>query len=471
MLTRILVNRALRPAVSAMAVTALAWFTASLAWAEMQLPPVERNVLSNGMVVLVMQDDRLPLVNFQMAIWGGSASDPAGLEGVADLTATLIRKGAGGRSAVEIAESIEFMGGRLSSSTQTDFSLLTAEFLAEDAEKGLGILGDIVLRPSFDKEEFEREKSKVLGRLEQLTDDPYELADREFGMFLLGEHPYAHPTNGVLSSVRAIKRSDVIDFHHGSYRPQRAVLAVVGDVDPGEMLSAVRDVFGGWVPEGDEPAAHGAPTGGTGRRILLINKPDATQTQIRIGNLALSRSDDDYVPLTVANVLFGGGFTSRLIDEIRVNRGLSYSPHSRLYGMADGGIFVIKEYTRNEQAMETIEVTLDLVAGLRNEPIPEEELAKTKSYVTGLFPLRIERPESMARQLLEIELYQLGEDYLDKYAGMVKQVTAEDLSRVANENVGFEDLTFVIVGVADQLKEPLSKLGNVEVREIKGGAE
>jgi zinc protease len=471
MLTRTFHSRTSGLLVTVMAVTALLGLATTVVGTEMQLPPAERSVLSNGMVVLVMNDSRLPLVNFQMAVWGGSASDPAGVEGVADLTATLLRKGAGDRSAVEVAETVEFMGGSLNSSARPDFTLLTAEFLAKDTEKGLGILGDVLLRPNFDEEEFEREKANVLGRLEQVPDDPYDLADREFGMYLLGEHPYAHPTNGTLTSVRAIERADVIKYHKVSYRPQRAVLAIVGDVDPAEMLSAVRNVFGGWVPEGEAPSPATAPIGKTGRRILLINKPDATQTQIRIGNLALSRADEDYVPLTVANTLFGGGFTSRLIDEIRVNRGLSYSPHSRLYSMAGGGIFVIKEYTRNEQAMETIEVTMDLVENLRNEPIPEEEVAKTKNYVTGLFPLRLERPESMARQMLEVELYQLGAEYLDEFSKKVGEVTAERLSQVVNRYVGPDDLTFVIVGVADQLEEPLSKFGEVEVREISGATD
>lgn len=471
MIAKILRDRAWRLRASVAAAAACVGFVASSVGGEMRLPPVERTAIGNGMVVLVMKDNRLPLVNFRMAVWGGSASDPAEVEGVADLTAILVRKGAGGRSAGEIAEAVEYMGGSLDSFAERDFTIFTAEFLAKDMERGLGLLGDVVLRPDFAEEEFEREKTKALGKLEQIPDDPYELADREFGMFLLGGHPYGHPTTGTLSSVGAIGRKDVVDFHRRFYRPQRAVLAVVGDVDPAGTIAAVRRVFGAWAPEGGKPVTPGAPESESGRRILLIDKPDATQTQIRIGNVALSRTDEDYIPLMVLNALFGGGFTSRLIDEIRVNRGLSYSPHSRLYSMAGGGMFVIEEYTRNQQAMETIEVTLGLIKDLRDAPIPEEELAKTKSYVTGLFPLRLERPESMARQLLEMELYGLGEDYLSRFAEMVGGITADDLSQVAREYIGYDNLTLVIVGVADQLKEPLSALGNVEVRTINAAGD
>lgn len=436
------------------------------AGAEMNLPPVERTVLDNGMVLLVMKDGRLPLVNMRFAVWGGSASDPAGKEGVCALTATLIRKGAGRLTAGEFAETVEFMGGNLDTDADRDFSIIAGEFLAKDFEKGLGLVADVVLRPGFDPEEFQREKAKTLGRLEQIVDEPYDLADREFGMFLLGDHPYAHPTDGLMSSVREITLDDVRGYHDRFYRPQRCVLAVVGDVDPGVVASAVKALFAGWERNGEERTNPPAPVPRQGRRILLVDKPDATQTQIRIGSLAVSRTDGRYVPLYVANVLFGGGFTSRLVDEIRVNRGLSYSPRSVLSCNASGGMFVIKEYTRNELAMETIEVTLDLVKGLREAPIPDEELNKTKTYVNGLFPLRIERPEALAARLLEIELYGLGDDYLSRFPSEVMAVTRDGLSEAVNEYVAFDDFTFTIVGVAAELEGPLSAYGEVVVKKI-----
>lgn len=438
---------------------------------EVELPPVERAVLENGMTVLVMEDARLPLVNMRLGIWGGSASDPAGAGGLCSLTADLIRKGAGVRSAVEVAELVEFMGGELDSYAEHDYSVIEAEFLAGDFEDGLGLLGDIVLRPAFAPEEFQREKAKTLGRLEQVPDDPYDLADREFNTFLLGDHPYAHPTDGTLSSVRTIGLEHVRDYHDRFYRPQMTVLVIVGDVKQEEALTSVREVFGEWERRGEDRVAVPTPSPGEGGKILLIDKPDATQTQIRIGNLAVSRGHEDFLPFYVANVLFGGGFTSRLIEEIRVNRGLSYSPRSRFYSMSSGGIFVIKEYTRNEQAMETIEVTLDLVKGLRENPIPPEELAKTKSYVNGLFPLRLERPESLARELLEIEFYGLGDDYIEGFPEAVGGIGAGKLSEVARKYVAYDDLTFTIIGVASELQEPLSKYGEVEVRRIRRGGE
>ncbi len=436
---------------------------------EMKLPPVERTVLENGMTVLVMEDGRLPLVNMRLGIWGGSASDPAGAGGLCSITASLIRKGAGVRSAVEVAELVEFMGGELDSYAERDYAIIEAEFLAGDFEDGLSLLGDIVLRPAFAPEEFQREKARTLGRLEQVPDDPYDLADREFNAFLLGDHPYAHPTDGTLSSVRSIGLEHVRDYHDRFYRPQMAVLVIVGDVKQKEALTSVREVFGEWERAGEDRVAVPAPPTGGGGKILLIDKPDATQTQIRMGRLAVSRGHEDFVPFYVANVLFGGGFTSRLIDEIRVNRGLSYSPHSRFYSMSSGGIFVIKEYTRNEQAMETIEVTLDLVKGLRENPIPAEELAKTKSYVNGLFPLRLERPESLARELLEIEFYRLGGDYIEKFPEAVSGIDAGRLSEVARKYVAYDDLTFTVIGVASELREPLSKYGEVEVRGLRRG--
>ncbi len=454
-------------AIAALVVGSVAWAAGCLAArANIQLPPVERTELENGMVVLVLNDERLPLVNMKLAVWGGSASDPEGRDGVCSLTATLVRKGAGLRTAGQIAEMVEFMGGELDSYARKDMTIVEAEFLAKDFESGISLLGDVAMRPSFAPEEFQREKARTLGVLEQIPDDPYELADREFDMFLMGGHPYAHPTNGTMRTVENLSLEDVRGYHDLYYRPQRAVLAVVGDVKADAVMKAAREVFGEWERNGEERSYPPRLPRGDERRILLVDKPDATQTQIRIGNVAVSRADSDYVPLYVANVLFGGGFTSRLIDEIRVNRGLSYSPHSRLYAFASGGEFVIKEYTRNEQAMETVEVTMDLIRGLRDETVPAEELAKTKNYINGLFPLRLERPESLAESLLEVELYGLGEDYLEKFPEAVDAVTAETLLEVVRKYVRYDRSTFALVGVAEELREPLSKYGEVEVKKI-----
>jgi zinc protease len=459
-------------AVAALIALAVLWAAAPpAAGAKIKLPPVERTELDNGMVVLVLSDGRLPLVNMKLAIWGGSASDPEGQDGVCSLTASLVRKGAGLRTAGQIAEMVEFMGGRLDSYARKDMSIVEAEFLAKDFDSGISLLGDIALRPSFAPEEFQREKAKTIGVLEQVPDDPYDLADREFDMFLMGAHPYAHPTNGTIASVKGLSLEDVRGYHDVYYRPQRAVLAVVGDVKPEDVVKAVREIFGGWERSGEERSYPPPLAAGDEMRILLIDKPDATQTQIRIGNVAVSRADPDYVPLYVANVLFGGGFTSRLIDEIRVTRGLSYSPHSRLYALASGGEFVIKEYTRNEQAMETVDVTMDLVSGLRDQEVPAAELDKTKNYINGLFPLRLERPESLAETLLQVELYGLGDDYVERFPEEVNAVTAQKLLEVVRKHVAHDRSTFTLVGVAGELEEPLSKYGEVEVREIGGEGE
>jgi len=433
---------------------------------EMKLPPVSRTELDNGLVLLSVRDERLPLVNIRLGIWGGSASDPEGLEGLCDLTATLVRKGAGPLSTAEFAEKVESMGGRIESWASKDYTVVSAEFLAKDFEEALELVGDVVMRPGFDPDEFSREKTKVLGRLAQVPDDPFDLADREFSAFLLGDHPYGHPTDGTIPSVGRIGLDDVRSYHESFYRPQRSVLAVIGDVDPEDAKEAVERIFSGWERGGEEVSSPPPEAAPGGRRILLVDKPDATQTQIRIGNPALSKSDEDYAALYAANVLFGGGFTSRLVDEIRVNRGLSYSPHSRLYTYASGGVFVIKEYTRNELAMETIEITLGLVRDLREKGVSEDELAKTKSYIRGLFPLRLETPESLAENLVEMELYGLGEDYLTVLPKRVEELTVEDVERVARKYMAFDDFTFTVVGVADSLRGPLAAYGPVEVKKI-----
>jgi len=433
----------------------------------MKLPPVTRIELENGLRVLVMKDDRIPLVNLRLGMWGGSASDPPGLEGLSYLTASVVRKGAGPYSAEEFAERVEYLGGRLETGVTRDCTEVWAEFMSKDFEEALRLTGYVVMKPELAPEEFKREKDKLLGRLARVPEEPFDLADREFWALLFGGHPYAHPVDGLRASVGRIKLDDVRRYRKEHYVPDHAVLAIVGDVESQEAIEQAGRVFGSWkrAGAGKEPSPELPPPNES--RVLLVDKPDATQTQIRIGSVAVSRADEDYAAAYVANVLFGGGFTSRLVDEIRVNRGLSYSPHSRLYAYADAGVFVIKEYTRNELAGETLTVTLDLLRQVRDEPVGEEELRKTKNYIEGLYPLRLETQDALAKALMESEIYGLGPDYVSAFPEMVDSVTVRDVAWVAEKYLAPDALTITLVGPADSLRSAVSGLGKLMVREAR----
>src|SRR5262245_4979857 len=284
-----------------------------------KLPASATRSLSNGVRVHVMEYHELPLVDLHVVITAGAAHDPAGKEGLADLVAGLLRKGAAARSAQEVAEAVDFVGGSLEASADPDGTRVTAEFMARDLGLGLELLGDVLMRPAFAPEEIERLKGETIAELKAARENPSLLASRRFFQILYGDHPYAHPTPGFEASVASITPEDVRRFYRAHYTPDAAIVVAVGDFKSDEMFSRLEKALGGWTGRSAAQSALPAPAPPKGRTIHLIDKPDQTQSQIRIGGIGIKRTDPDYTAVQVANTILGGGFTSRLMEEIRVN--------------------------------------------------------------------------------------------------------------------------------------------------------
>lgn len=433
-----------------------------------KLPPYKENTLSNGLKVLVMESREVPLVTLRLLVPAGSATDTSGADGIANLTGRLLRTGAAGLRGDQISEMIEEVGGRLNVFTGRDFLIVNADFLAKDMKRALDILGKVVLSPDFPKEELDREKGLVTAEIQAAREQPSGIATKEFLRELAGDHPYAHPVEGTEGTVGAMTRDQVLAFHRQHFVPAGSILAVVGDVDAGTALKLVETTFGGWrgkaaqIPE--TPAL--APRKFPGRKLVVVNKPDATQSQIRIGNISVGRDTPDYFPLLVTNSVLGGGFTSRLMDEIRVNRGLSYGARSTVNHLKHGGLFGVMTYTKNKTLRETIDVALDQVKRMRTEKISDSELTNSKKYITGLFPFDLETNNDLANWLLEISYYDLPRDYVDTYCEKINNVTPDDAMRVAQEQFWLDDNLILLLTNYDGVKDQLSGLGKAEVMSI-----
>ncbi len=420
--------------ITVVAVAALA-APAAAAGGDIELPERVEFTLDSGLEVFVVPVSEGPLVTMRLLVPAGSCVDPGGGEGLAGITARLLVKGAGGMGADEMAESVEGRGGRLEAWAGRDYSIVTGDFLSRDFEFGLHVLALAATKPDFPADEFERERSMVLAEAEGIRENPGALAGREFLEYLLGPGPYAHPVDGYPSSVKKLALSDVTGFHRRYYVPTGAVLAVVGDVDAERVKTLVRRELGGWKgapPPGTRVVPLQAKQGGV-RRVIVIDKPGLTQSQIRIGNIAAARNTPDYFALTVANGILGGGFTSRLMEEIRVNRGLSYGARSRLGMFRYGGYFGVTTHTKNETLRETIDVALDQIRGMREGEVGEEELEGCKRYISGLFPFRIETNADIAAWLTDMAFYGLGGDFVEKYRGRIEAVSAGDVLRAARK--------------------------------------
>lgn len=432
-----------------------------------KLPSYKQSTLKNGLTVFVMEMREVPLVSINLLVPAGSAHDGAGREGEANFTARLLLKGAGGMGADEIAESVEGMGGRLNASATRDYTMITANFMSRDFERALGYLAMVALKPDFPDEEVERERGIIKAEILGEKESPSSIATREFIRAVAGSHPYANPTAGYQASVTAITRDDIVSFHKSKYFPKGSILTIVGEVNVKKALDAVKKSFTSWQGTGAvrriDPFEAGA---GAGRRVIVINKPDATQSQIRIGNIAVGRSTPDYFPLLVGNSLLGGGFTSRLMDEIRVNRGLSYGARSSVYHLRNGGLFLVSTFTKNPTLRETIDVALEQVERMRTEAIGEMELGNTKRYISGLFPFDLETNDDLAEWLTEIEFYGLPKDLAGKYRAKIDEVSSEDIMRVAKEHFHASDCLILVLTNYEETKDQLAGLGKIEVVDI-----
>ena len=448
----------------------VAWaLAAGMPWGDAAAGPFrvsepQRFVLKNGMIVMVLSKPGLPLVQMQLQLPAGAVADPSGKEGLASLTATLLARGTARRDADAFAEQVEFMGGALDAGAALERSMVEAEFAARDFEVGLGLMAEMVREPAFVQAEFDRERGLAVAGIEAALDDPEALAGMAFARWLWGSHPYGRPAGGTTTSVGALTLADVVAFHRARHVPGGAVLIVSGDVGLARARKAIESVFGSWTGVAPKAATIAAPAPIKGRRILLVDKPDATQSQISLGNIALRRADPEVVPLMVANTVLGSGFTSWLVDEVRVKRGLTYSIRSQVGARRSAGSLYVATFSKNETVVETINLVIELMARMRGGGLQAADLDKGRNYLAGLYPLRIEAPDALASEFLDVEFYGLGKGYIDGYQERIRAVTLEQARAAAARWVPVDDMAIAVVGPAESLKGPLAAIGPVTVQ-------
>jgi len=425
----------------------------------------KEKTFKNGLKVFVARTTEVPMFSFYLVIPAGSAMDEAGKEGQANLTAGLLLKGADGMSAEEIANAIESLGGNISTNAGTDYTVISGDFMSKDLSFALDYLAKVVLKPDFPAEEVEREKKLVISGIRSTKENPSAFATRQFFAFLAEGHPYGHPVSGYESSVSALTRDDVVGFYKKYYQPSGAILAIVGDVRARKVFKEVSKRFGGWKGSGgarvEIPAIN--PDKKVARKVIVIDKPDATQSQIRIGCYAPPVNNPDYFALTVANNILGGGFTSRLMEEIRVNRGLTYGARSFLSQYARGGFFGVTTFTKNKTLRETIDVALTEVKRIGTEPVDEKELEKAKKYLSGLYPFELETNDHLARTLARVAFYSIPLDYVNKYRELVGKVSSGDIMNVAKKYFHADNNLILLITNYAETKDQLEGLGPVEV--------
>jgi zinc protease len=424
----------------------------SLTWAE---PLAKKTLLSNGLTLIVSERSQLPIIHLQVMIRAGSTQDPPHLLGLANLTAELLTQGTAQREATQISREIESVGGSLSSSGQSDYAALSLAILKKDLPLGLSILSDVLLNPLFALPEVERKVSELKARLKRMDEEPRQVAQLAFSKKLFGTHPYAHPTEGSPATLSSISREDIVRFFKTYYRPDNVSIVMVGQISLEEGVRLLEPLFKEWKPAPGARPAPAPPPNLTGQVIEKIDRP-ITQANIIWGHLGISRSNPDFYALQVMNyILGGGGFVSRLVDNIRDNLGLTYGIYSLFDAREYPGSFQIAVETKNINTNQALSEVLKELKKLIEKGVSPTELSEAKAYMTGSFPLRMDTNGKMMRLLSAMELYGLGLDFPEKYTKLINQVTAEEVLRVARIYLKPDNFLLVVVGDQKeiQLKE------------------
>jgi predicted Zn-dependent peptidase len=431
--------------------------------AQVKLPPYTRDVLPNGTVVYLAPKGNLPLVNFRVLIKGGTESEPAGLAGIANLTSGMLRRGTSQWSADQFADELDGLGGTFFADPDRQAIAISAEFLKKDFDKGLSLVADAVLHPTFPEAEVRKSLSRAADQVKSMKDIPGASIDNFYETFFFGTaHPYGR--NADEASIDRIRRDDILAYHKRMFTGKNLVVIVAGDFDAAMAKKRVAETFGAapageayrWVDDKPPVAAS---------KVLLVDKPDATQTYFVIAQPGVRRDASDRSALLLVNNLFGGRFTSMINDELRVNSGLTYGARCNIdFDRLSGGL-QINTYTKTETTEKAIDLALDVLKRLREKGLNVEQLASAKAYVKGTYaPQTVQTADQIATVLGQFEIFGLDRNEVDEFYSRIDAVTLAQANAAIQKYYKTDNLTFVLLGQAEKIRDVARKYGPVTER-------
>lgn len=430
----------------------------------LKLPAHAVHVLPNGLTVHLVPRGPLPLVAVRLVIRNGSAFDPPGKLGVGDFAARLFRRGAAGMTADQISDTVEFVGASVGGFSNDENVIISLSTPSKHFDPMFEVMAKVLLEPTFPESEVELARRRTLAALTNELDDPGSLADRALARATWGTHPYAHELIGGKADIEAYSVKDLRAFHKERLGPKVAHLYIVGAFDARAVLKTVERTLGGWsggpteaprVPEWKGLARPG--------EVLIVDKPEQTQVQMRIGAKGVKRGHAQHFPLITMNTVLGGGFTSRLVTEIRVKRGLSYGAGSSWDMLSAAGLFTVSSFTRTESLKTLLDVALGEVKKMKEKGPSSRELETVKRYISGLYPGRLETNENVSGAIADVVHYGLPETWISEYRERVAAVTVKEAAAAAREHLFGKDRTIVLVGNAEKIKPVAAKFGAVTV--------
>jgi predicted Zn-dependent peptidase len=426
----------------------------------LKLPAIQKHTLSNGLGVWIIEQHEVPLAQINVIVRSGSAADPIGKYGVGSLTAAMLDEGAGSRSSLDLADAIEFLGANLSTTSSFDSSAIRMSVPVAKLAEALPLMADVALRPTFPATDLERLRKERLTGLLQARDNVGALVQLAFPRMVFGPtHRYGTSANGLPATIETLTVDDLKTFYRAHFRPENATVLVVGDLTPALALPMLEKAFGGWKSEGMAALVAEVPTAPQlGRRqVYLVDKPEAAQSQIRIGWVGVSRSTPDYAVLEVLNTVLGGSFTSRLNQNLREKNGYAYGASSAFDMRLSAGPFLAAAGVQTDKTADALREFFNELNGILS-PVPAEELTKAKNYVALGFPSEFETTGDLARKLEELVIYGLPDTTFNSFVTNVTAVTAADLQRAAARYIQPEKMAVVVVGDRKLIEGPIRAL-------------
>jgi zinc protease len=430
-------------------------------------PEVQRGRLSSGLEVIVAEKRDLPVATLDLVLPSGGGADPDGVAGVASITAGLLESGAGERDAAAVAEAVDGLGLSLETVVSWDWTVVGFTSLSSRLEAGAGILADLVLRPRFPEREVERIRDERLAALLQRRSDPSSLADELVGHYTFAaEHPFSRRLGGLRSTISAIGRTAVSDYHAERYRPLGAALCAAGDVTLDEVVALAERHLGGW--EGaPPPSPFPEPAERFDRATVLIaDRPGAVQSEVRVGHIGIERGAPDFLAATVMNAILGGLFSSRLNLRLREQLGYTYGVHSSFSPRRTAGCFVVASAVQVEGTAHAVAEILSALESMRAEPVSASELDDARDYLAGVFPLTLQTTDALAGRLASLPVYGLEDDYWERYRDRLLAVTAADVMEAAARRLHPDRAAIVVVGDAGRTAAELERSLDAELRVV-----
>jgi len=429
-----------------------------------KLPKAVESKLGNGLTILVMEDHRLPTVNMRLVLQGaGALNDPPDMPGLASLTATMLKEGTTTRSSKQIAEEIERLGASIGANAPwgSNGANVSASGLSDNTGQWLNLAADIILNPTFPASELNKLKQRMKVQLQQQRSSPFFLIQERFNRAVYGDHPAA-VTSPTLESLDKITPEMLVKWHREHYLPQNAILGIAGDIKTADLLQMLNGIPA-WQPTdskvGDSPATHAVGA----RHIYVVDRPGSVQTDVFIGNITISRTDADYVPMVVMDRIVGGGASARLFMNLREEHGYTYGAYSQLIARRFAGPWIAQGNMRTDATEGAMTEFMNEINRIRDQKVPEKELEESKRSIVASFALSLEDPNQLLDYAMTLKIFGLPADYWDTYPAKIMNITAEQVQRVAREYVVPDNLQIVAVGDATKIKPVLDKYGTVEL--------